>query len=558
MSDEMNLTCPACGAPVPQMFQKDTFTCDFCGSRFILHMEGQKSRLEWAGIDIPNSDEPTISTEQPNELVQTSNVVPSMPAPTSFPHQELSNKPVTPVLSSKKDGIKTNTKVILGILGALLLCCFVSAIVNLGKNGSQNTAVSNRSGATAEATLTNTPTLTPTPYFVTLPHSVKSSEGWSYKITKVQIASSIGDEKPDEAYFLLAFMDIHNQTGEYDCLKMSEFTASDGSNEVDMQYSGLDAAHATFKIDYPGAFLGQCLDNGKTDRSVLVFDLPKSPQEWSVTLQGQTVKIGKIDTILNPPPTATPLPSATPTITFTPTITPTALPSGIVSAAAGNFVNVRSGPGIDFAVAFQIEGQTAFSILHRNEQGDWYFIETENGDRGWIRNDLIQATVVPTLLSVSTEVIPTLTPVPTKTPTPRPTVPYSQQPPQGTWCGQNDSRGFCVSNFEYKSYIGYTSASAEGRFIAFGIGVKNISSFDISVNPFDFTMVMEDGRTYEHTSETYYYNNALQAVTVAPGNTATGAIVFYVPNDVGPRKIICRAGFLESNIEIDLYDKPEK
>ena len=91
----------------------------------------------------------------------------------------------------------------------------------------------------------------------------------------------------------------------------------------------------------------------------------------------------------------------------------------------------------------------------------------------------------------------------------------------------------------------------------FSIAVKNIGLFDISVNPFDFTMVMEDGRTYEHASETYYYNNALQAVEVSPGNSASGGLVFYVPNDVGPRKIICRGGFLESTIEIDLYDKPE-
>jgi len=218
---------------------------------------------------------------------------------------------------------------------------------------------------------------------------------------------------------------------------------------------------------------------------------------------------------------------------------------------------VRSGPGVNFSVAFQLEGQTEFSILNINEQGDWYLIESIKGERGWVRNDLIESTIEPTLLTISTEIFPTLTPTKTPTITPRPTIPFSQQAPKGTWCEQNNTRGVCVGNLEYRSYIGYTSASSEGRFITMGIAIKNISSFDISVSPLDFTMVMEDGRTYDYASETFYFNNALQSVIVAPDNSASGGIVFYVPKSVGPRKIICRAGFLESSITIDLYDKPE-
>ena len=256
---------------------------------------------------------------------------------------------------------------------------------------------------------------------------------------------------------------------------------------------------------------------------------------------------------------ATPVKTSTPapTITRTPTITPTSLQSGSVKAAVGNFINVRSGPGLDFPIAFKLEGQATFTIHNRNEQGDWYLIQTASDDRGWVRIDLISAMVESTLLSISSEEIPTLTLAPTNTPTLRPTVAFSAQAPKGTWCAQNNSRGFCVGGIEYKTNIGYTSANAGWRFISIGIGVKNIGLYDISVNPFDFTMVMEDGRTYEHASETYYYSNALQAVEVSPGNSATGALVFYVPNDVGPRKIICRGGFLESTIEIDLYDKPK-
>ena len=548
--------CPACGAPEPTSHVEKEFHCDYCGSYYSSVIENGVRQVEWIGSTINESDQPAMHHEHLNQIASDADISAAVIQPSS-PLKEQSTNPVLPVQSTKKVGPKKNSKLIIGIIGALLLCCGISAIIVLGNELAQTPTGTERSGSLVETIVKPTQTFTPTPYLITLPYRLKSEQGWQFEIKDIQVSTLIGAARPDNNIFLVAFIEIVNRTGEFDCIKMPEFTADNGSNSIEMENSDLDAAKKKYSLDYPGAILGQCLGTGEREQSILVFDVPTSDKEWTIILQDQEVRIGKIDTIKNPPPTATPLPSYTPTITKTPTITPTSLPSGSVNAAAGSSINVRSGPGVNYPLAFKLEGQATFTILNRNEQGDWYLIQTESDDRGWVRNDLITAIVEPTLLSISTEVIPTLTPAPTNTPTPRPTVAYSKQAPKGTWCAQNNSRGFCIAGIEYKSYIGYSSASASGRYIVFSIAVKNIGLFDISVNPFDFTMVMEDGRTYEHASETYYYNNALQAVEVSPGNSASGGLVFYVPNDVGPRKIICRGGFLESTIEIDLYDKPE-
>lgn len=135
---------------------------------------------------------------------------------------------------------------------------------------------------------------------------------------------------------------------------------------------------------------------------------------------------------------------------------------------------------------------------------------------------------------------------------------YADFAPEGTWCSANAQRGVCVGDFRYVNSISYTSAPANGRFIAFGIGVKNLAGYDISVNPFHVTLVMEEGSTYAHASESYsYWAQPLDAVTLASGDTTQGGIVFLVRNDVGPSRVIYRgSGLFEAAITVDLREAP--
>lgn len=91
------------------------------------------------------------------------------------------------------------------------------------------------------------------------------------------------------------------------------------------------------------------------------------------------------------PPTATPLPLPTATQP-PPTPTPTPEPAGVVNA---DVVNVRSGPGTDYAILGRVTLGEEVDILGRNPEGNWWRIccvtatSTGNEEVGWIIEEYV-------------------------------------------------------------------------------------------------------------------------------------------------------------------------
>ena len=59
-------------------------------------------------------------------------------------------------------------------------------------------------------------------------------------------------------------------------------------------------------------------------------------------------------------------------------------PSVVVT---GNSVNVRQGPGTDHAVVFQLSKGMAAKLLEK--QGKWVYVQTADGNKGWIAEFLV-------------------------------------------------------------------------------------------------------------------------------------------------------------------------
>jgi len=95
---------------------------------------------------------------------------------------------------------------------------------------------------------------------------------------------------------------------------------------------------------------------------------------------------------LSPTATATSIATNTPTATATAsaTATPTATSTvfGVVSAQGR--INVRAGPGTQFAVLGSLAPESGVQVIGANDEGDWYQIRREDGDEGWVSGALLR------------------------------------------------------------------------------------------------------------------------------------------------------------------------
>jgi SH3-like domain-containing protein len=58
-------------------------------------------------------------------------------------------------------------------------------------------------------------------------------------------------------------------------------------------------------------------------------------------------------------------------------------------AVKASVANIRSGPGTNYEVLWQVEKYTPLLILDKDKSGKWYYIKDFEGTIGWITKDLL-------------------------------------------------------------------------------------------------------------------------------------------------------------------------
>ena len=58
-------------------------------------------------------------------------------------------------------------------------------------------------------------------------------------------------------------------------------------------------------------------------------------------------------------------------------------------AIKASVANIRSGPGTNYEVLWQVEQYTPLQILDKDKTGDWYYVKDYEGTIGWINKDLL-------------------------------------------------------------------------------------------------------------------------------------------------------------------------
>jgi len=93
---------------------------------------------------------------------------------------------------------------------------------------------------------------------------------------------------------------------------------------------------------------------------------------------------------LAPTETATSTATNTPTATATASATPTATSTVFGLVSAQGRINVRAGPGTQFAVVGSLAPESGVQVIGANDEGDWYQIRREDGDAGWVSGALLR------------------------------------------------------------------------------------------------------------------------------------------------------------------------
>ncbi|MCB0064054.1 MAG: SH3 domain-containing protein [Caldilineaceae bacterium] len=97
----------------------------------------------------------------------------------------------------------------------------------------------------------------------------------------------------------------------------------------------------------------------------------------------------------------------------TPTTAPTVAPPRL--AVSAPLVNVRAGPGTQYAILSTVERGQEFDIVGKNGAGDWWRFCCINGEPAWVIDELVEATGAVDGVTVSDAVVDvpaTATPLP--------------------------------------------------------------------------------------------------------------------------------------------------
>lgn len=399
MPDTSGFMCPACGAPDLTVDIQNTYTCLYCNSQFLItshdgnptfvSMDKDLTELYYSKVNHKKDEinQNLQSTQPPNDYYSNN-------------QRAALEKPVAH--SKKKNRVLL---IVVIILAFLCLLCFISAIIS-----GSSTQSSEKGSATAKFASTRTAT----PNFINLPYSVETREHLKFQITKIQAVRKIGGMSPQNDYFIIIFTSIQNQNNNSKCVHTDDFSIYYGSTESSMDRSALEAAKNIYGRNYPGSILGQCIASKEKIRSILVFDVPYSNKDWSLLLVNQKIKLGDLELVFNPPPTATTTSTTTLYLTETPTQTPTLSSLGKVSFGGNS--NIRTGPGTDFQVTRVMNNGDGLNIYGRSPDSQWLWVDPVFP--AWV--NIAVATVNVTINELPLG--PTPNPTATKTPIPSPTL----------------------------------------------------------------------------------------------------------------------------------------
>jgi hypothetical protein len=157
-------------------------------------------------------------------------------------------------------------------------------------------------------------------------------------------------------------------------------------------------------------------------------------------------------------------------------------------------------------------------------------------------------------------------PASTRTPTAKhtTTVNYTPTPhqvatqPEGQWCEKNTVREICVYEIAYFiETLEDPSLPGSTQFAVIDVFVENLSSYAILIDPYNFTLILEDGTfsfLFDDPEELFEDIDEIRFTSIAPGENIRGTLRFMLPENTLPETLTHQGYLYESVISIDIND----
>jgi hypothetical protein len=129
---------------------------------------------------------------------------------------------------------------------------------------------------------------------------------------------------------------------------------------------------------------------------------------------------------------------------------------------------------------------------------------------------------------------------------------YKYNAPPGNFSASGANAAISC-RLQYQQCINDWCANANSKFILVGVGVANIGTNALSVNPLNFTLVSTDGGSVALDNNTFALGNYLNAIDIQPGTHTNGWIAFLVTKDFIPGRLVWQEIFGET-IEVTIVE----
>jgi len=253
---------------------------------------------------------------------------------------------------------------------------------------------------------------------------------------------------------------------------------------------------------------------------------------------------------LTPTSTETPMPTNTPTPSPIPTDTPrpTDTPTPMVGTIATEALNLRDGPGMEYAIIDRLVQGNVISIIAQDPEGDWLKVE-HKGKIGWVAKTYVE-------MPAEVAMIPTaeIPPTPTVTPTPKATsTPQSSPMPESNW-GKwfySGKAAVATTDIDRRGELGIWKPSTGYVFVSVAIAYANrADSGTVHCNRFYFQIMTGGGLIYDPSVAAL--EPSLKAVDLAPGVKTQGWITFEVPADAADLTLLWKPSLFAETVYIPL------